>query len=278
MAFYNLDGRVVAITGSTGGLGSAVCQALLDKGAKLALFDMDGAAVEAQATALGANTRAWQVNVCSMESIDKAMEEAAAHFGGIDVVIANAGITAFEPLVTGDPKVFERVIDVNLLGVWRTFRAAVGHVQKRKGYLMAISSLAAFSHSPLQASYTASKAGVWAMCNSIRLELRHTGVGVGSVHPTFFHTPLMDQTFKSAAGSKIWKGNNSGLFKMVALEDVVKSIVKGIENRSDMMFVPKENSFVAHLPRLFRKILEAVEFKDSEVAAMVEAAKPAPAK
>lgn len=65
---------------------------------------------------------------------------------------------------------------------------------------------------------------------------------------------------------------------MVALEDVVKSIVKGIENRSDMMFVPKENSFVAHLPRLFRKILEAVEFKDSEVAAMVEAAKPAPAK
>ncbi len=274
MSYYNIDGLVVAITGSTGGLGSAVCQTLIDKGAKLALFDMDGTAVEAQAIALGVNARGWQVDVCSMESIEKAMGEAVKHFGGIDVAIANAGISAFEPLETGDPKVFERVVDVNLIGVWRTFRAAVEHVQRRKGYLMAISSMAAFSHSPLQASYTASKAGVWAMCNSIRLELRHTGVGVGSVHPTFFHTPMMDQAIKSPAGNKLWKGNNAGLFKMVPLEKVVKGIVKGIENRSEMIFVPKENSFVAHLPRLFRKLLEAIEFKDDEIAAMIKAAKP----
>ncbi|MBC9250951.1 short-chain dehydrogenase [Pseudomonas alcaligenes] len=278
MTHYNLDGRVVAITGSTGELGSAVCKALIDRGAKIALFDMDETAVEAQAIALGNNTRAWQVDVCSMESIEKAMEEAATHFGGIDVAIANAGVTTFEPLISGSPKRFERVIDVNLVGVWRTFRAAVAHVEKRKGYLMAISPLAAFSHSPPHASYTSSKAGVWAMCDSIRLELRHMGVGVGSAHPTLIHTPRMNTTFESPAGNKIWKGNKTKLFKMVSLGPAVNSIVTGIEKRSDMMFIPGENSIMAQSPRVFRKILEAIEFKDHEVAAMVDAGRPEPPK
>ena len=64
---------------------------------------------------------------------------------------------------------FDRVIDINLNGVWRTFRAALPHVQKQQGYLLAISSMGAFFHSPLQSSYTASKAGVWALCDSLRL-------------------------------------------------------------------------------------------------------------
>lgn len=278
MAHYDLNGRVAVITGSTGGLGTAVCAALIAKGAKIALFDMDEAAVKAQASALGANARGWKVDVRSLDSLQQAMDEAADHFGGIDVVIANAGITAFEPLETADPGHFERVVDVNLLGVWRTFHAAAGHVQKRKGYLMAISSMAAFSHSPLQAAYTASKAGVWAMCNSIRLELRHLGVGVGSVHPTFFKTPMMERTFNDPAGKQIWNGNTSVFFKMAPLEHVVKSIVKGIEKRSEMIFVPRNNSLVAHLPRFFRKVIEAFEFKDDAVAAMIKAAKSAPPK
>jgi NAD(P)-dependent dehydrogenase (short-subunit alcohol dehydrogenase family) len=273
MSGYSLDGRVVAITGSTGGLGSAVCRALIAKGARLALFDMNLDAVQEQAKELGTSAHGWEVNVRSMESIQTAMDEAAKLFGGIDIVIAGAGITAFEPLVCGDPNTFDRVIDINVNGVWRTFRAGVEHVVKRKGYLMAISSMAAFSQSPLQASYTGSKAAVWAICNSIRLELRHMDVGVGSVHPTFFHTPMMDQAFNSGAGNKIWKGNKSGIFKMVALEEVVSGIIGGIEKRSDMVFVPKSNSLVAHAPRFFRKVVESREYKDHEVAAMIMAAK-----
>ncbi len=196
MANYDLEDRVVAITGSTGGLGSAVAKALVAKGAKLALFDLDGAATAAQAKALGDDrqARGWPVDVGSLASLETAMDETARHFGGIDVAIANAGIMAVESILTADPGRFERVVDVNLNGVWRTFRTALPHVQPREGYLMAISSMAAFVHSPMQAPYTASKAGVWAMCDSIRLELRHLGVGVGSVHPTvfFFATPMMD--------------------------------------------------------------------------------------
>jgi NAD(P)-dependent dehydrogenase (short-subunit alcohol dehydrogenase family) len=274
MAHYDLKGRVVAITGSTGGLGSAVAKALIAKGARLALFDLDGAATAAQARALGDDRQAhgWAVDVSSLASLKAAMDETARHFGGIDVTIANAGITAVESILTADTGRFERVIDVNLNGVWRTFRAALPHVQSRQGYLMAISSMAAFVHSPMQASYAASKAGVWAMCDSIRLELRHLRVGVGSVHPTFFPTPMMDVIHTDPVANRIWRGNKSGIWKMVSLESVVDAIVRGIEAREDMIAVPKQNGLVARMPGLLRKIIERIGFTDDEIAQMIRLA------
>lgn len=273
MAKYDLNGRVIAITGSTGGLGDAVVTALAAKGAKLALFDIHEKAVADQVERLGAGVaRGWAVDVRSMASITAAMSEAAKHFGCIDVAIANAGITCFEPLVSANAERFDRVVDINLNGVWRTFRAAVPFVKERRGYLLAISSMAAFVHSPLQASYTASKAGVWAMCDSIRLELRHLGVGVGSVHPTFFHTPMMDQAFSDPAGNKIWGGNKSGIWKMVPLSEVVSAVVTGIERRQDLVVVPKQNSLIARAPGLFRKIAEGLGFNDKDIAESVRLA------
>jgi NAD(P)-dependent dehydrogenase (short-subunit alcohol dehydrogenase family) len=274
MPHYDLKDRVVAITGSTGGLGSAVAKALQAKGARLALLDLDGAAPAAQAKALGDDrqARGWPVDVGSPASLETAMDEAARHFGGIDVAIANAGISAVESILTADAGSFERVVDVNLNGVWRTFRAALPHVQPRQGYLMAISSMAAFVHSPMQASYSASKAGVWAMCDSIRLELRHLGVGVGSVHPTFFPTPMMDVIHADPVGNRIWRGNKSGIWKMVSLESVVDAIVRGIEAREDMIVVPKQNGLVARVPGLLRKIIERIGFTDDEIAQMIRLA------
>ena len=171
MSTYDLTHRVVAVTGSTGGLGSAIATALRAKGARLALFDLDGDAVATQAASLGAAdvARGWPINVRSMDSVQTAFDDAAAHFGGIDVVIANAGIEAVVPLEYMEPSRFDAIIDVNLNGVWRTFKAAQPHVRAREGYLLATSSMAAFVHSPLHAAYTASKAGVWAMTDSLRL-------------------------------------------------------------------------------------------------------------
>jgi NAD(P)-dependent dehydrogenase (short-subunit alcohol dehydrogenase family) len=274
MARYDLAGRVVAITGSTGGLGSAIAKALLQKGARLALLDLDGAATAAQAKALGDDrqARGWPVDVTSLASLQTAMDEAARHFGGIDIAIANAGISVVESILTAGTGRFEHVLDVNLNGVWRTFRAALPHVEPRQGYLMAISSMAAFVHSPMQASYTASKAGVWAMCDSIRLELRHLGVGVGSVHPTFFPTPMMDVIHTDPVGKRIWRGNKSGIWKMVSLESVVDAIVRAIEAREDMIVVPKRNWLVARMPGLLRKIIEWMGFTDGEIAQMIRPA------
>ncbi|KQV61562.1 SDR family NAD(P)-dependent oxidoreductase [Duganella sp. Root336D2] len=267
MLHYDLTGRVVAITGATGGLGSALARELSARGARLALLDLDEAAISRLAQGFGGEQQAkgWRVDVRSYEHLQAAMGAAAAHFGRIDVVIANAGIDEVSPMATMNPDAFERVIDINLSGVWRTLKAGLPHVARQRGYLMAISSMAAFVHSPLQAHYTASKAGVWAMCDSVRLEVKHLGVGVGSVHPTFFRTPLMEQIHADAAGVKLWGGNKGGLWRMISRDEVVDGVIRGIERRSDMVVLPAQNTLIAKAPGLFRKMAERLGFKSADI-------------
>ncbi|NIF42275.1 SDR family NAD(P)-dependent oxidoreductase [Burkholderia sp. Tr-862] len=267
MSTYKLANKVVAITGSTGGLGSALAEALHARGARLALFDLEADRLTAQIRSFGrpSDVLGWTADVRDFESIEAAMANAAYHFGQIDVVIANAGIDTMAPMATIDPAAFDRVIDINLNGVWRTFRAGLPFVQQQRGYMLAISSMAAFVHSPLQASYTASKAGVWAMCDSIRLELRHLGIGVGSAHPTFFPTPLMDDVVADPAGRALWRGNDRGFWKMIPREQVVRDIVAGIERRADMIVVPKINSIVAKAPGFFRRFVERAGFRSEDI-------------
>lgn len=273
MSNYNLAGRVVAITGSTGGLGSALALALRERGARLALFDLDLAALSKQVQLLGeGQARAWRADVRSYEDIERAMNEAADYYGRIDMVIANAGIEVVAPMIGTKPTTFDRVIDINLNGVWRTLRAGLPHVAREKGHLLAISSMAAFFHSPLQGSYTASKAGVWALCNSIRLEVKHLGVSVGSVHPTFFKTAMLEGMQADPAGFKLWGGNKSMLFKAISLESVVSRIVAGIENRTEMVVIPSSNGLAAKAPGFFRGFLERFGFKRESLVAAVELA------
>lgn len=276
MSRYDLTGRTVAITGSTGGLGSGLAQALRDRGAKLALLDLDAAATAEQAQRLGGDAVAagFHADVRDFATVQAAMTQAVQHFGGLDVVIANAGIDTVAPMATLDPEAFERVIDINLVGVWRTFRAALPHVQPYRGYLLAISSMAAFVHSPLQGSYTASKAGVWALCDSIRLELCHLGVGVGSAHPTFFRTPLMDDVVADPAGRELWSGNDKGLWKMVPLDTVVAGIVDGIECRAEQIIIPKTLIPTAKAPGLFRPLIERIGFPGASIQRAIELASP----
>lgn len=262
MSRYPLAGRTVLLTGSVGGLGAALAHALRARGANLALLDLDGDLVDQQAADLGPETvaRGWGADVRSLESLQAAVDAAAEHFGRIDVVIASAGITTLEPLESLDPAAFERVIDINLTGVWRTFRAALPHVKETKGYLLGVSSMAAFIHSPLQGPYVASKAGVWALCDATRLEVRHHGVGVGSLHPSFFKTPMMDDVHADPAGNALWGGNEKGLWKMISIETVVSSVIAGIERRADVIVPTRQNAVVARVPGLVRPVIDRLGF------------------
>ncbi|HBO3119416.1 TPA: SDR family NAD(P)-dependent oxidoreductase [Pseudomonas aeruginosa] len=271
MKVHSLNGQVIAITGATGGLGIAAAQALRARGAKLALLDLDQEAINAQAASLGGSEVAagWVANVRSLESLENALTAATEHFGGIDVVVAGAGVATQESVEAITPEVFERTIDINLSGVWRTFRAALPHVKKRQGYLLAVSSMAAFVHSPLQSHYTASKAGVWALCDSVRLELAHYKVGVGSLHPTFFMTPMMEAALQTTCSSLVWN-QQKGIWKLVSLEDVVAALVDCIERRRDMVTVPSSNRLVAKAPGLLRRVIERIGFDPNRVAKAVQ--------
>ena len=103
------------------------------------------------------------------------VDEAAAALGGLDVVVANAGVAAQLPLVGGDPAIFERTMRVNVLGTYYTLRAAGPHISHPGGYAVAIASLGGAVHVPLLGAYSASKAAVEALGNTLRQEVRGAG-------------------------------------------------------------------------------------------------------
>lgn len=277
MPRYDLAGRTVLITGSTGGLGSALATALRRRGANLALLDLDADRTTQQAAELGGDTvaRGWTVDVRDLDSVRSAVDAAAAHFGRLDVVIANAGIgEAIVPMTDLSPEEWERTVDINLNGVWRTFTAALPHVTKEQGHLLAISSLAAFVHAPLQGAYPASKAGVWALCDTLRLEVAHTGVTVGSVHPTFFKTPLMDGVMAQPASMRIWN-NHTGMWKLIPIETVVNEIVRGIERRAAHVVAPRSNQLAAYVPGAIQAVADRMQFRGNTVREALAAAQQA---
>ncbi|MFC8529689.1 SDR family NAD(P)-dependent oxidoreductase [Nocardia sp. NPDC057227] len=278
MSRIALAGRTVAITGSTGGLGRDLATELRARGAHLALLDLDQDAVDEQAMALGGSAvaRGWRADVRDLTSLEAAMTAAAAHFGRLDVAVANAGVGAIESLATGDPAAFERTVDINLTGVWRTFRAALPPVSEQRGHLLAVSSMAAFVHSPLNGAYTASKAGVWALCDSIRLELRHTGVTVGSVHPTFFDTPMMAGVLDDPAGRAVWGEHRKAPWKFVPRATVVTETADAIERRAELTTVPRTLTLAARMAGLIRKPIEAIGFSDDSIRTALRHAEQRP--
>lgn len=273
---YDIGGRTVAITGASGGLGQALAEALRARKANLVLLDLDANAVAEQAERLGGPrvARGWRADVRDLGSLEAAMREASEHFGRLDVVIAGAGIGGVQSMGATEPEAWERAIDINLNGVWRTFKAAAPYVQEQRGHLMAIASMASFVHSPLQSSYTASKAGVWALCDSLRMELQHLGVTVGSVHPTFFKTPMVDDALANPAALRLFN-NFEGLFELIPLETVVDDIVRGIERRSAHVVSPRKLRVAALAPGLLRLVTDRISFPGTTVSDAIQLAAPA---
>jgi NAD(P)-dependent dehydrogenase (short-subunit alcohol dehydrogenase family) len=258
MRKLDLTDAVVLITGGTGGLGTALARELTARGARLALFGRDQDAATAQATSLGGIDRALggSVDVRDMHSVERAVAATIDRFGRIDVVIAAAGVESAELGHRIDPDRFERDIDINLTGVWRTYRAAFPHLEHTRGHFLAISSMAAFVHSPRQASYTASKAGVWALCDSLRIEARPHRVSVGTAFPTFFQTPMLDQLQRDPELNTIWNGNTRGIWKPVPIEHVIHQILDGLQHRRRNIVIPRRNKLATTLPGAAQWMIE----------------------
>src|SRR5207248_1606160 len=162
-------------------------------------------ALEAVAAECG-GTVAVPCDVRSRDEVEAAVAAAVDHLGGLDVVIANAGVAAQLPINGGDPEIFERTIAVNLIGVYYTLRAAAPHISHPGGYALAISSLAAAVHPPLLGAYSASKAGVEALGDVLRMELAHTGARVGVAYFAELDTDMTSRGFGTEAAAKIRRG------------------------------------------------------------------------
>ena len=133
-------------------------------------------------------------DVRDLAAMQAAAAKAVETFGGIDTVVANAGIASYGSVLNVDPEAVKRVLDVNLLGVFHTVRAALPSIIERRGYVLIVSSLAAFAAAPGMAPYDMSKAGNEHLAHALRLEVAHLGVAVGSAHMSWIDTAMVRDT------------------------------------------------------------------------------------
>ena len=188
----SVNGKVVLITGGARGVGAEVARRLHEKGAHLVLTDVDKEALRDIGTELGQERVLTAVaDVRELPAMEDAVSRGVDRFGGIDIAMANAGIATYGSVLKVDPEAFRLLIDVNIVGVFNTVRAALPAVVDRRGYVLVVSSAAAFAASPGLAPYDAAKAGVEHFANALRLEVAHLGVAVGSAHMLWIDTPLV---------------------------------------------------------------------------------------
>jgi NAD(P)-dependent dehydrogenase (short-subunit alcohol dehydrogenase family) len=238
----SLQGKVVFITGGARGIGAEVAHRLRSKGANLVLTDLDKAELASLAAQLGGDEAVLTVvaDVRDLPAMEAAAAKAVERFGGIDVVVANAGIASYGSVLQVDPEAVKRVLDVNLLGVFHTARATLPALIDRRGYLLIVSSLAAFAAAPGMAPYDMSKAGNEHLTNVLRLEVSHLGVGVGSAHMSWIDTALVRDTksdlpsFAELLTRLPWPLN-----KTTSVDRCAAAFVKGIEGRKDRVYCPR---------------------------------------
>ena len=269
-----LEGRRVLITGAARGIGAGAARRLYARGARVALAGLEPELL-AQVAAECGDAPWFECDVADRAQVEQTVEGAVARLGGLDVAIANAGVAAQLPLVGGDPAIFERTIAVNLLGVYYTLRAAGPHISHPRGYALPIASLAAAVHVPMLGAYSASKAAVEALGDTLRIELAHTGARVGVAYFGFIDTDMVSRGTQTRAAAQAG-GMRQAIVKPVPLARALDAIERGVERRSRRVTAPGWVAPVLPLRMLIQPLIDRAGGGDLEQVLATARAEHAP--
>jgi len=236
---WPVSGKTVLITGGARGIGAESARQLAARGARLSLVGLEPELLEQVAGECG--DAAWfEADVTDRDALQGAVDATVERFGGIDVVMANAGIGAGGTVRTMDSDAWERVIEVNLLGVYRTLHTCLPHVIERRGYVLPVASIAAAVHTPGMSAYAASKAAVEAMGNSLRAEVAHMGVRVGVAYFSWIDTEMV-RGADEHPGTQFMRAKLRGpAAKTYTVEQAGGAVADGVEQRARRIVVPRE--------------------------------------
>lgn len=240
MSAHDVRGKVALITGAGRGIGFATAQRLHDRGASVVLVDLDAESTSLAAKSLGERAIGIGADVTDAAAMQDVVGRAVEHFGGLDLVIANAGI-APPPLTARvmDSRTFERVLEVNVLGVYRTVQAALPEIVRNQGHIVVVASIYAFVNGVLMAPYAMSKAAVEQYGRALRGELAQHGVGVSVAYFGFIDTAMTQDAFTDPIGKRFEETFPKVLMKKLQPAGAAAAIVDGVERRAPRVIAPR---------------------------------------
>lgn len=238
----NWKGKTVLLTGASSGIGEALCVALAKKGATIGLVARRKDLLidlASRCESVGGKAMVLPSDVVDPIALQSAADRFREAYGQVDVMIANAGIGGNDPLTRAyDPVSVKKLIDINLLGAVNSIHAVIPQmIERGSGQLVAISSLAGFRGLPKSAAYSASKAGMTAFFESVRLDNAKHGIDVTIIHPGFIKTPLTS-------------GRSNKMPFILELDDAIPYFISAIEKKKKFAEFPFLLSQLVKLGRI----------------------------
>ncbi|MFD4442346.1 SDR family oxidoreductase [Nocardia sp. NPDC058519] len=222
----SFDGRVIAVTGAARGIGLAIARQLAEAGARVAIGDLDAGQAAAAAATLPGTAAGFALDVTVESSFTRFLDEVESKWGPVDVLVNNAGVMWVGPFDEETEQATRRQLEVNLHGVIRGVRLTAPRMRARgRGHIVTVASAASKLAPPGEATYAATKHGVFGYLSAVREELRGSGVNLSVVMPTVVDTPL-------AAGT------STGSVDMLTPEDVASAVVGAIAKPRFEVTVP----------------------------------------
>jgi NAD(P)-dependent dehydrogenase (short-subunit alcohol dehydrogenase family) len=260
MPRYNLAGKSAMVTGAARGIGHATARALIARGASVAVVDLDAGAAQGAAATLH-DTRAFGLaaDVTDRGAMQRAVAETVERFGGLDVVVANAGIVSrvatYRAMATES---FERVVAVDLMGVVRTVDAALPQIVSRGGHVVVVSSIYAFTNGVGVLPYAMSKAAVEQFGRGLRAELVQHGASASVAYFGFIDTEMVRRALdQDELADRMMSNLPAPLRKRLDPQVAGEAIVDGIENRRPRIIRPRRWAVMSVLRGVLNPLSDA---------------------
>jgi NAD(P)-dependent dehydrogenase (short-subunit alcohol dehydrogenase family) len=266
-ASFNLRGKVAIVTGGARGIGQATAQELSRRGASVVIVDLAQDAAEAAAGSLPGQGYGVAADVTDQNAMRAVVAEAVERLGGVDVVVANAGIAPRGATVRAmSGEAFDRVLDVNLNGVHRTVIAALPEIIRRRGHVVVISSVYAFVNGLGVAPYAMSKAGVEAFGRTLRVELAQHGASASVAYFGFIDTEMVRRGIDDDPSAEAFKDTlPAPLRKRLPPKEAGKAIADGIERRRARIIRPRRWTLFSVLRGVINPPLDEAMVKADDV-------------
>jgi NAD(P)-dependent dehydrogenase (short-subunit alcohol dehydrogenase family) len=254
---YDLNGKVALITGAARGIGYETARQLHMRGASVTVLDIDAAEAREAAERIGPRAIGLATDVTDHSAVMQSVAETVDRFGGLDVVVANAGIAQKNMATVRGIGVeeWERVFEVDMLGVWRTVRASLPQIVERQGHIVVTSSVYAFVNGVLNSPYAVAKSGVESLGRSLRAELMPLGASAGVAYFGWVDTKLVQDAFENN-GDRMQQNLPEFLKRRITPDQAGAAVVRGIEERAPRIFAPKWWRYVSALRGVLNPLLD----------------------